>query len=96
MSNINGSGPQNIVQGDSIGVGLTSTEDGSPVVLLWVEFEGEHYGVALDEESTMALAQSLIKMASEVTQLQDSLHLTPAEMDERMRRIIEEGGKPQD
>ena len=101
MSNINGSQPpgRNVTEGDSLGIGLTLDSAGDPIVLLWVEHQEEQYGVALTEQSAIALAQSLIAMASEITQMRDTTDITPEEMDERMREIIRgtiEGGEPQD
>jgi hypothetical protein len=92
MSNINGSNSQgrNVTEGESLGIGLTLDREGDPIVLLWVEHENDHYGVALTEDAALALAQSLIGMASEITQLRDTVDLTPEELDERMRKIVQD------
>lgn len=97
MSNINGSTPDNsIVQGDNIGIGLTTDGEGNAIVLLWVEYENIPYGVALTEDSALTLAQSLIRMASEITKLEDGTNITPEELDEKMRQIIQGRVEPQD
>jgi len=82
-----------------MGIGLTLDSDGDPIVLLWVEHDGEHYGVALSEQSAISLSSSLITMASEITQVRDQENVSPEELDERMRKLIQgitEGGDPQD
>ncbi len=100
MSDINGTPQQakNITEGESMGIGLTLDREGDPIVLLWVSHGGESYGVALTEDATIALSQSLIGMASEITQLRDIADITPEELDERMRRVIQDvaEGDPQD
>ncbi len=92
MSDINGTPPQgkNITEGESMGIGLTLDREGDPIVLLWVSHGGENYGVALTEEAAIALAQSLVGMASEITQLRDTVDLTPEDLDEKMRQIIQD------
>ena len=91
MSEINGSAPHatNITEGDALGIGLSLDQDGDPIVLMWVSHGSEHYGIALTEDSAIALAQSLIKMASEITQIRDTVDLTPEELNERMRNVID-------
>jgi hypothetical protein len=100
MSDINGTPQQakNITEGESMGIGMTLDREGDPTILLWVSHHGENYGVALTEDATLALAQSLIGMASEITQLRDTVDLTPEELDERMRRVIQDvaDGDPQE
>jgi len=80
---------QNITEGDNLGIGLTLDSDGDPIVLLWVSHGEASYGVALTETSALALSQSLTGMASEITKIRDEVDLTPEELDERMRRIID-------
>jgi len=88
MSDSNGQPSQNITEGESLGIGLTIDGDGDPVVLLWVAHGGENFGVALTEDAALALSQSLIGMASEITKMRDMVDLTPEEMSEKMGQII--------
>lgn len=101
MSELNGSAQvsPNISEGHNLGLGMTVDSDGDMVVLLWVDYGQEHYGVALSENAALALSQSLTRMASEITQIGDASRLTPEELDARMGEVIKgiaESGGPQD
>lgn len=92
MSNINGSHHhgQNIIEAENLAVGLTLDREGDPIVLLWVTHDDDNYGVVLTEDAAIAVAQSLVGMASEITKLRDETDVTLEELDERMRRIIQD------
>lgn len=88
MEQANGS--QSIIEGDNIGVGLTIDKDGDPVVLVWISQLGQHLGVALTEEAALALSQTLVGMASEITKAKDEADITPEELNIRLQKIVED------